>query len=348
VWFLIQQVTTFTPWKALIRICTLVSLGIILNLGFWYRNIITYETPIGPISMLESHVNSKLSLSYFLSQLIKQVSLQFATPFEHWNDSLTRLITMIHAWLGIELGSLEAIWSWNHEDLAGNPLHLAAILISITLLVLHRSKAPPSYVRFAVVVTSSFSVYLLLVNTNQYSARLQLPGLFLWAPLVGLQFSKWISGRFAKTLIVLALISGLPWVILNRSRPLIDARPRTMTQSIFTEPAGAILFANWSSLRDDYLEAAKVIQLTGCTQIGLSIDSHDIEYPIWKLLGSPKSDLVIEHIDPYPHLRRYEDRTFQPCIILCTICGDRTVFHGLPLTEKIGDISIFSGAASGE
>jgi len=87
------------------------------------------------------------------------------------------------------------------------------------------------------------------------------------------------------------------------------------------------------------------LEQTGCTQVGLRIDSHDPEYLFWHLLSAPQSGYRLEAIYPVPRLEPLIDRSFSPCAILCTICGDRDRLHGLDLAGESGEVTLFLGDA---
>jgi hypothetical protein len=70
---------------------------------------------------------------------------------------------------------------------------------------------------------------------------------------------------------------------------------------------------------------------TSCTQIGLQIDSHDLEYPIWWLLQAPDSDYHLEATRTLSRLDRYLDPSYEPCALICTTC------NGKP---EIGDFTL--------
>jgi len=204
-----------------------------------------------------------------------------------------------------------------------------------------------------------------IIPPDRWGIRYQVPVFIVSAPLVGLalglleQKAKPRSYRKFPTAALLALVflvMSLPWVLFNRTRPLIalkEARePFSLPLvdlfgitlgSVLFEPPETLLFAYWSDYRDPYIEMSNVIRKSGCQQIGLRIDSHDPEYLFWWLLDAPQSGVRIESIYSFPELERYTDPSFTPCAILCTICGDRTRLHGLPLAGTFHEAALFMG-----
>jgi hypothetical protein len=157
-------------------------------------------------------------------------------------------------------------------------------------------------------------------------------------------------------LTLIFILSAFPWVLFNRTRPLIAMRdssdPYTIpciagctAGSILIEPPEKTMFAVWGSLGGAYIEAMNQVKETGCQNIGLKLDSNDLEYAYWYLLGAPQNGMRLESIVTYPELERYLDPNFKPCVIICTTCGEQTQLFGLERIGSYGDgrIKIFSG-----
>ncbi len=149
--------------------------------------------------------------------------------------------------------------------------------------------------------------------------------------------------RLAALLTAFFVLASIPWLLLNATRPVIGWQPRTKADSVFKASSADLLFANWTFRRDSYLHVTEVIKDSGCREVGLVIDSHDLEYPFWWLLDAPQSGIQIEVLTPKPHLQRFADPTFEPCAIVCAVCGGRTRLHGLELETSEQGVSLYSG-----
>jgi hypothetical protein len=187
-------------------------------------------------------------------------------------------------------------------------------------------------------------LFFTLLGFETYAVRYQLTFLAGMAPIVGLAAGTALRPRAVLGVSVALLVLATPWVLFNGSRPAIGMKPRTMIDSVFDETPQVILMANWTNLRDAYFGGAEAVRESGCDQVGLRLDSHDLEYAYWWLLDAPQSGIRIENIDPPPHLERYVDPEFRPCAILCMVCGGRTRFHGLDRTYSEGGVSVFVGS----
>jgi hypothetical protein len=272
------------------------------------------------------------------------MALNLATPSEVVNSSLVRGILQLHESLGADAEGFTLVWAWNNENLAGNPLHLALVVLTFGVLLALKMKGEKTLpLQYAVVILVSILVLFSVLSFDAYGVRHQLGFFVAWAPIFGLVATRFGRIRGTTAVAVLLLLATLPWLLFNGSRPVVGLKPRTMIDSIFREPPAVVLFANWSALREPYTQAVEAVQVSACREVGLRIDSGDLEYPFWWLLDAPQSGIRIEAINAYPHLERYVDADFRPCAILCTTCGGRTRLHGLNLVAGYGALTVFAG-----
>ncbi len=357
VWLLIVQARRMqTHRRDTIRgILLLVGVVALLNLGFWVRNIAAYGDPLGLSATSGDLTAFGTSPGEMVTNLAKNFLMNYVTPYSGVNDRLTGMLRSVFGSLDPNLANFHLIWSWNQEDLAGNPFHFFLVPVSLLLILLYRKRLLGRSVW--AYAGASLGVFFLLsfaLRSQEFSLRFQLSFLIAWAPLFGLAVSRAGERRLAPVVVILLVIACLPWVFFNRSRPLISMRtpPERFglpcdwhfgctAGSILIEPTQAIAFANWMELREPYLAAGQAIQASGCRQVGLRVDSHDPEYLLWWVLGAPQSGIRIENVYPLPELARFTDPAFKPCAVICTICKDRKDVGGLPLNSTFGDVTIY-------
>jgi hypothetical protein len=160
--------------------------------------------------------------------------------------------------------------------------------------------------------------------------------------------------KLSEAIVIGLLLAAVPYVLFNRTRPLIAMRPvrepftipcylGCTSGTILNESPTTILFANWIQYRQPYSDAAKLVLASGCQDVGLRLDSHDLEYSFWWLLNAPQSGIHLESLDTYPRLQRYVDPIFEPCAILCTICGDKSTLLNLNLVGDFNSVRVYMG-----
>jgi hypothetical protein len=242
-----------------------------------------------------------------------------------------------------ELGQV----AWNHEDTAGNPVHLLLVpvaLVGMAIESLRRKTALPIY--YALVSLATYALVPVVIGhgSSIWGVRYQFPFFVPWAPAIAVGLSlpgyRWYAPAVAGGF----LLASLPWVFFNNMRPIIGLPPwPTRIGSIFTVPPEEILLAVDASMRRVYVAGADEVKASGCKDVGLRWNSNDLEYAYWWLLDAPQSGVHMETIYTYPYLERYRDTTFKPCAIICMICGDRVQLHGLRLAANFGRVSVFIG-----
>jgi len=327
-----------------------------LNSGYWMRNIITYGSPLGPSDFFSGHTTLRNSPGFYISSLTKNILLNFTTPPSYsLNDSIIHWYRNTFSHLDPNAGEFVLVWGWNHEDMAGSPLQVMLIPVTLALLFLFRKRVgEPAIKWYVCVVLGAFLALVYVLKFDTYGMRYQLPFWIAFAPLFGVALALVKVDKPVNIIALGLLLTALPYVIFNRTRPLISMRavrePYTIpcilgctSGSILNESPKAVLFANWTEYLGPYSSATDMVLASGCQSVGLHIDSHDLEYPFWWLLNAPQNGIHIESLDTYPRLQRYVDPNFKPCAIICTNCSDKPSLHNLNLSGDFNIVRVYLG-----
>jgi hypothetical protein len=334
--------------SAILEFTLIGCMAILLNTGYWVRNYVSFGSIFGQKVFIAAHVNELHGPGQIVSGLVKTATQNYATPDEGLN---ARLIAWVNTHLADPNGYVfDLEWGWNHEDLAGNPIHFTLILLTGVLLLLFHKKVPDKWVIwYSFVLLGSFVLLATFTRYDLYGVRYQLPFLVASAPVfaavVGLCRKKWL----APVLVIILLVSAFPWILFNRTRPLIAMRPTPdpysipclagcTTPSILANPPTEIVFGNLYEYHEGYLAVREELMTSSCQEVGLILDSHDPEYILWWLLDAPQSGIRIETGTSFPELQRYIDPDYQPCAILCTICSQTTNLSGYQLQDRFGGV----------
>ena len=353
--------------KMILEGIAIASLAIALNLGFWARNITTFGSPYGPLQDRlwigrflstqsgttvtstaggEDHPIAARPLGEYLAKLLRTTAFHLATPIGFVNEATLSALRRVPEVFDSRFAEQWNNLAWNHEDSAPNPLHLVIIVAAGGLVLLGRGPTPAGVSRtYALAVLGSYLLLPLLIDEDAiYGIRYQLPFFVLAAPMVGLAGSG-PRGRGSVSLLSWSmLLLAVPFLLFNNTRPLIGWTPwPTRIGSVLTTPAAEILFTSNERLRGSYVPGTDLVSESGCKQVGLRIDSHDLEYVFWWLLRAPQSGIRIESIYVTERLKPLLDPAFRPCAILCTICGDRDRLHGLPMAADLDRLDVFLG-----
>lgn len=364
VWFVATRSWKAKPRRALIEIVLVAGLAILPNLGHWERNLVAGGSPLGPREWVGAHspldpAALKPRVALLLPRVMRGLAQHFATPWPGVNAAIDSGVKQVFSAFGVVVNAPMVLWSWNHEDYAGNPLHLLLAAASVVALVLWWRRTPSRVFELAGCVSSAGLLMALFISPSMTTdgVRYHVPLFILWSPVfaaaLGARLSPTASIAGASVFVVLSL----PWLLFNSSRPAVGLRAErgrlslpcspafgcTSVPSVFVADDAELLFARAQPLSTDLPVVLKRLQATSCRSVGLRIDSSDPEYAIWYLLDAPQSGFRMETIYTTPSLEPLLDRGFKPCAIVCTICGDRTRLHGLALAAESGPVKLFLG-----
>ncbi len=355
-WFFLPRLRSRGIRRTLQEGIFLGALILLLNLGFWASNVASFGGPLGPSEAIDNHTELSIAPQVWISNILRHVAVNFATPEEAINSRIASTIDALHDLFGVRVADFELTWAWNHEDFAGNPLHITALILIFISFGIYRSRINSKLLKaYLLVVLGSFLLFSVVIQVNQFVMRLQLPLLMISAPAVGATLAHLKPKPLNGLLLVGLLGFSLPWVFFNSTRPIVAMRPGpepwaipcklgcTRTGSVFFRSREDLLFANWTEFQEPITTIAKTIESSGCQRVGLRLDSRDREYLYWWFLGAPNDQIQIKSISTYPDLEKYLDPYFEPCAVICTTCGYRTEAFGLKLRYNRQLLSLFMG-----
>lgn len=361
IWYLVGQYKRGGVSQAIRGVLPVAFLAAVINLGYWGRNISAFGRIFGPSDVVNTSTilgDPTNSIQGYPIAIIRAVLVNFVSPWEELNSHLESLFDAGASFFSAELLSFPLTWAWNHEDLAGNPVHIVVgALALIGLIYLARSGKSNRIGMYAVACASVIAIYPLILSysSTQIGIRYQLPIFFLIAPIVGLVAVRLLSSRVVFLMIFFFIFLSFPWVLFNSSRPLIGMTqdPKgleidctfgcTRIGSILEVSRQDLLFANSREIQEPATSIVETLALLECDQVGLRIDSHDPEYPYWQLIGAPVNGSRIETLYPVYGLGRLLPPSFRPCAIICTICDKEERLHGLDLLASYGGTKLFVG-----
>jgi len=223
---------------------------------------------------------------------------------------------------------------------------LLAIAASGWAVVRSIRRREATLVVFVAAAWTGWGFLTLITNSIQlWGIRYQLGFLMLMAAVVGVA-AGWMRRELAYAFAVLLLLAAIPYVLLNNTRPLIGAPPRTRSASIFTTSPVDLLFTSTPEVEAQYVEAAERLTASSCRQVGLDLGSRDLEYTLWWLLEAPQSGFRLEALPRPAGAGGSQTSGFQPCAVLCTRCGEQDRHTGFPLQFDGGFLRLYAAAGS--
>jgi hypothetical protein len=287
-------------WRAWGLAVSAAALALALNAGHFTRNWLTFGSPLGPGGL---HVNDNVTGPIVLSNVLRNASLHLATPSVAVNAATVRILTRIHAGLGLDIQDPRSTWAnrpfsipllSNHEDTAANPIHFLLLLLSAGILMASKGvRQGTRLAPFLAAVLAGFVLFCALLKWQEWHSRLHLPFFVLAAACTGATLSRVAAPRLALGLVTLTLLASLPWVAFNLSRPLLfsldvqalkEGRLVWSSRNIWNTSRIDKYFNNRPDLREPYVAAAQFLKSRGCLAVGLDMGGDSWEYPLWVLL----------------------------------------------------------------
>lgn len=333
-------------WRPLIVVALF---ALVLNFGFFFRNVTWFGNPLGPVATARSFSNANYTPDVLALNVVRNVAVEFGTPWQQVNLALNTTIYHALEFVRLNPNDPRATMSgspsfllrgesglWVSDGYTTNPLDVLLVFLTAICCVssstLRRQRLLMSYLAALVGAFLLFNLYLRWQAGNN---RLLLGLFVLAAPFVGTVMEKLCdSGRRVAWVrvshIVLAvnallLLTLIPWMLFSQSRPLVGA------SSVLTTPRLAQYFAVSPPAERAYVIAAHDIAARGCTQVGFYASGpqdragYDVgapawEYPLWVLLdGSGGGAVRIEQVNvtnaTAPLTNTSPFAGFRPCAI---------------------------------
>jgi hypothetical protein len=377
VWFFVPRLKEIGFVRWLGQGAGIFLIAALINSGFWIRNLRTYEHIFGPASYVqrglefsplaerdssdaasddgsEMEANNPAFILETVGDFVvsgtmrvpQMMAKNAVTPSSAINTLILRVATTLPSVFGQDFQESQSIQAWNHEDTAGNPLHLLFVLVSaITLVVFNLRNRLRSALFYGIACFSGYALIAIVLSNGPTldGLRFQLPFFVLWAPIVGVVFSAIGRPFLTRGATGLFLLASIPWLLLNNTRPIIGLPPwPTRTESVFSVGQDVLMYSAAPGYRQPYSELSSALEELNCNKVGLRLDSHDLEYLLWWELEAPQSGVELKAVDSISSLKRYLDRDFTPCAIICTTCGGRVELDGLQRMGEFGNVVLFT------
>lgn len=340
--------TGFLAWLALVgfrrwgrrSVGLLVGIGMIvlaMNSGHYVRNVEVFGSPLASLVSKQTYSVSTPDPGLFVSNVLKNLVWDVATPFPVVNRTLEAGLVRVHDAVGIDLNdervslqgkAFQLMTDQSNEDFAAYPIHLFLVGLCVVWLAVTGRRPNRSRMPYMAALLVGYVLFCLLVKWAPYNSRLHLPFFVLSSAPIAVMLSETERAAFRTAVLALLVLTSPYYLLLNHSRPLIGSRSVILgTPSILSAPRHEQYFTPGPDRFAPYKQAAELLTANGCSQVGLWLsdfrngDEDAWEYPLWVLLGfGEKAQLRIEHVNirnesvKLSSLDRF--RSFEPCGIV--------------------------------
>jgi hypothetical protein len=333
------------------------SIALAINALVYYRNVVLYGNPLSKPGA-NGVVNSSFFFGGTVSNVVRNISLHFGTPFDPVNAAIETAINSLDATLGVSPNdkrttfpgeTFHFLGNQSAEQTAGSPVQVLIAFAVLGFLIFAGRRKYRTQLEYMLCVAAAFLLFSFYLRWQPWHARLHVPLLMLAVPACAVVLEKisrrWIIGAIS----ALAFIVALPPLVRNPARPLLAAQP------IFTVPRQQQYFAEHLDLYAPYVAATDYLKSIPCHDIGLWVRGDAAEYPIWVLLRTHGRDGVrIRHIsvgNPSAGLASTPaGDDFTPCALMYVASAGRylplIIPAGYEPAWRQGDIVIYRRVSS--
>jgi hypothetical protein len=211
--------------KAITRFALIILFALLINSGFYFRNIKLYGHPLS--TAVDRITNDNLSLSVVYSNLVRNGAMHLATPFPKINDSLNQTVVSL---LGANLNSSESTFEGYefqakfliNGDFTGNTIHSLLIGFALLLLLLNKRSTKISAYYFQATIVTSIVLYCILIKWQPWGTRLHIPVFLMGSILVGMLLDRLSIPKVGLAVFVTGMfIFSIPYLLFNNARPLV-------------------------------------------------------------------------------------------------------------------------------
>lgn len=275
---------------------------LLLNANHWWRNYAVWGHPLGVTGDVAR--NKLLTLSSFISILSKNIAINIAIPNQTFNDTVLKLLEIIHQAIGLSLSDPRtsmygqpfnmpsAFPIMLHEAVASNPLHLLLVLISVVLYLSHKPIQSRLLTTYFLALLAGFCLFSFLILWHLSGTRYQLPALTLFSAFVGTVLSAAVTYKILNYLLVVTLcFSAFFPVLFSTVKPVFQNNNFVVTpldKGSLKTSREIQYFNSFPYHKMLYKAATDIVTSYKCRDIGiyssLNPKMYPFEYPIWALV----------------------------------------------------------------
>ena len=296
------------------------SVALMINAPHFYRNYQLGGHILTPAEASKELKNQEFNPKSVLSLLVRNIGLHLNTPFKAVNKTIEKSVYKFHDLMGMETNDLSTTLGWEFrifkgidEDAIGNFFHLLFFVCAVLIFLIRKTYLQNRELRgLLIFIMLSFLAVCVSLKWQIWGSRLHLPLFVIGAPVTATVLEGYVKKGLLVVLTFLLFSSSIPLLTKNPKKRLVSSKKTT----VFNAGREKLYFITEGDLYPVYKAVSRVINATGCKEIGLSIGEDHWEYPWWILLQVRQGGKRIEHAGVDNHSKMFEKPDFEPCVIL--------------------------------
>ena len=281
---------------------------LIINSGHFSRNINLFGSPLG--FKVEDNIffNKNINSSAFIGNFIKNFGLNLAVPSESLNKITSEKISQLLQLFNISTFDPNYTKIYRHgyyipfsfyESSAPNTIHFLIIFLLFFIFIFFFKKFSMNQKNYLYSVLTTFILFSLLLVWDSRNNRYLLCFFVISAPIASYILNRFEFTKLANVFAIFLIIYSLPYLLFNKSRPLLGDisyknnkiyfnKPYYFNEDRFSLYFIADRLYNNRDYRINILSFANNIKSSNCFIIGLQ-NIEGLEYPLWAALKTNDS-----------------------------------------------------------
>lgn len=288
---------------------------LIINSGHFSRNINLFGNPLGFNVEDNIYLNKNINSKAIIGNFIKNFGLNLALPSESLNRTTSEKISQLLQSLNISTFDHNYTKIYRHgyyipysfyESSAPNTFHFLIICLSFFISILKKFSTDQKNYLYSVLAT--FILFSLLLVWDSRNNRYLLCFFVISAPITSYILNRFELKKLANIISIFLIIYSLPYLMFNKSRPLLGNisyknnkiyfyKPHYLNEDRFSLYFIADRYYNNRDNKINILNHANAVKSSDCFLIGLQ-NIEFLEYPLWVALKT-NGNLIDEKFKIY-------------------------------------------------
>jgi hypothetical protein len=319
---------------------------LLLNGPLYVRNLRLSGSPLGFASpdgdadtLGQRHfANAAFKPQDIAANVLRNAALHFGAPGQKINAVTEKIFRRLIRGLGVDPDDPRMIEGGNSggtisfgitslsltETRAGNPFLLFLFLAALLLM----ARLPAPLRRDATILATgllgAFTLFCAGIRWQPWNGRFHLPLFMVASAVVAVALSECCPKQVVTLVAGLAILGAVPFTLLNSPRPLLQinsAHRKKPVPSILHMSRDQMYFADQHLyLADSFLSAARLVQASGCRDVGLDASVLHYDYPMLALLRAGVGGPTVRYVGVGNRSAAFSPGGSDPCAVVCLGC----------------------------
>ena len=285
-----------------------------------------------------------VSVSETLANTLRNVSVHLAVPGDSVNLMTEKAFRAVIHGMGVDPDDPGTIWQnsvsnyhmvhfSSHETMAGAPIHLFLILLSIGLVVWKRKEGVHrEIVWYGLATIGAFVFFCAILRWQPWNSRHHMPVFILGSALVGVVLERYLARKLVTFIGIVLVTMAVLFALVNKTRSLV---PWSRVESVYHPRSEQYFADSHAAVAPAFIAAADAVNKLDCN--ALAIDAYApgpaselpnsatsfYIYPLFPLIHADGRARTVWYTGVHNLSNRYADQEIHPppCGVICVDCA---------------------------